>query len=265
MLLSLLPAFALLASVSADLIDGLPSCWESCAEDQNLSCDGWDLPCICKASKGTFLTDTVSCARSNCDTSDWNVQLFLGPLELLCATVGESLPRSIIKAAENCATQTAPPKASSTKTAKHASSKHRSDKSQNYITTTYTTTITETTTDKSGSTVYVIIPVIVEPSTMIYGKPSTSVARGFDEPITSDTILTSTLLVSPSPLGTSDSTPAATTETQAAQTQSESAAATSSKGKDNSNGTPFYNPQAAASTQERSWVLALFGLLVVLF
>jgi len=266
MLFFLLPAFALLVSVSADFIDALPKCWRSCVKDSNLNCDGWDLSCICKASKGSFLTDTISCARSECDSDDWDVQLFLGPLEVLCATVGESIPNSIIKVAENCATQTA--KQPPASTAKHVSSKVHSDKSQDYITTTYTTTITETRTDSQGSTVYVIIPVIVEPSTFIYGKPSTSIAKGNDEPSTTDgtTVAESTVLISPSPLSSSTPTAAATSGSQQA---AESGTATSSSKKggptDNSNGSPFTNPQAAASTQSRSWVLALFGLLVALF
>lgn len=269
MLLSLLPAFALLASVSADFIDGLPKCWRSCVKKTDLGCDGWDLPCICKASKGTFLTDTISCARSDCSSSDWDVQLFLSPLELLCDTVGQSIPKSIIKSAENCATQTASPTTpATTKTAEHASAIERhSDKSQDYITTTYTTTITETTTDSYGSTVYVIIPVIVEPSTLVYGKPSTSVAKGVDEPSTSTE--ESTVIVSPSPVGSSKAVPTATSGSpEAAQTQKQTGTATSSSKKggptNNSNGSPFSNPQAAASTTSRSWALAVFGLLVAL-
>jgi len=268
MLFSLLPALALLASVSADFIDALPKCWRSCVKDTNLNCNGWDLPCICKASKGTFLTDTISCARSGCDSDDWDVQLFLGPLEALCFSVGESIPDSVIKVAENCATETAKATQASTKTAKHASSKDHSDKTQDYITTTYTTTITETRTDSQGSTIYVIIPVIVEPSTFIYGEPSTSVAKGVDEPSTTDgtTVAASTVLISPSPLGSSTPTAAATSGSQGAA-QSGTSTSSSKKGgpTDNSNGSPFTNPQAAASTQSRSWVLALFGLLVTLF
>ncbi|KAF2813480.1 uncharacterized protein BDZ99DRAFT_257262 [Mytilinidion resinicola] len=150
MLLSIISAFAFLASVSADfgLVDSLPKCWRSCVAETNLNCDGWDLP----SSKGTFLTDTVSCARSDCNSEDWDVQLFLGPLEMLCNTVHQPIPSSIIKSVENCATQTASPKAKST--AKPASEKHHhTDKSQDYITSTYTSTITETRTDSQGSTV----------------------------------------------------------------------------------------------------------------
>ncbi|KAF2496365.1 hypothetical protein BU16DRAFT_526861 [Lophium mytilinum] len=260
--LSLLSAFALVVSVSADsgFVDSLPKCWRSCVADTNLNCDGWDLPCICKASKGTFLTDTVSCARSDCDSDNMDVQLFLGPLELLCDTVKQPIPNSIIKSAENCATQTASAKAIST--AKPASEKHHhTDKSQDYITSTYTSTITETRTDSQGSTVYVIIPVVVEPSTVVYGKPETSVAGGGDDETT--TFEQSTLVMSASPLDSSTAAAATTTGPQKAE-QTATSTSSSKKAGPSDNGSPFENMQAAASTRERSWGLAVFGLLAAL-
>ncbi|OCK80652.1 hypothetical protein K432DRAFT_443001 [Lepidopterella palustris CBS 459.81] len=267
-LLFLLPLFLLSSSlVAGDFLDGLPKCWRSCINNSNdLNCDGWDIPCICKASRGAFITDTVACARSTCDSPHWSIDLFLGPLELACEVVGQKIPQSIISSAECAATQsTAAP--TSTSSARHTSKAqtHRSDvQTTVYITETYTTTITQTTTDDAGSTLYIIIPVIVEPSTILYGTASTLTDKGVAASTTTDFAI-STIVVSPVPVSSSAAVTSA--PQQASQTKSQTSSTSSKKTAEtnNSNGSPFTNPQAAASTQTRSWVLAGLGLLVALF
>lgn len=267
LLLSLFPAFALLlSSVAGDLIGSFPRCWQQCINNSNLNCGGWDVPCICKASKGTFLTDTVSCARSSCDSSDWDVDLFLGPLELACNVVGQRIPDSIISSAQCAATETSQPSSKSGATYESKSHHSQATQTTDYITETYTTTITQTTTNSAGTTIYIIVPVIVEPSTVIYGKTSTLTDKG----VTASTIVSeSTIIVSPIPSSGASATSSAATVTSAAQQAGGAQSSTSSSKKasqtNNSNGSPFTNPQAAASTQSRSWLLAAVGLFVALF
>lgn len=267
LLLSLFPAFALLSSVTGDLIDSLPRCWQQCIDNSSLDCGGWDVPCICKASKGTFLTDTVSCTRSSCDSSDWDVSLFLGPLELACNVVGQSIPDSAISSAQCAATDTSQPSSKPSATLE-SKSHHHSQVTQttDYITETYTTTVTQTTTNSAGTTIYIIVPVIVEPSTVIYGKTSTLT----DKDVATSTIVSEgTILVSPIPSSGASAASSAPVVTSAAQQASGAQSSTSSSKKasqtNNSNGSPFTNPQAAASTQSRSWLLAAVGLFVALF
>jgi len=266
LLLSLFPAFALLSSVAGDLIDSFPRCWQQCIDNSNLNCGGRDVPCICKASKGTFLTDTVSCARSSCDSSDWHVGLFLAPLELACDLVGQHIPDTVISSAQCAATETSQP--SSKSSATHESKSHDSQAAQttDYITKTYTTTVTQTTTNSAGTTIYIIVPIIVDPSTVIYGKTSTLTDKG----IAASTIVSdSTILVSPVPSSGASSASSVAAVTSAAQQASRTQSSTSSSKKasqtNNSNGSPFTNPQAAANTQSRSWLLAAVGLFVALF
>jgi len=270
LLLSLFPAFALLSSVAGDLTDSFPRCWQQCIDNSNLNCEGWDVPCICKASKGTFLTDTVSCARSSCDSSDWDVGLFLAPLELACDLVGQHIPDSVISSAQCAATETSQP--SSKSSATHESTSHDSQAAQttDYITKTYTTTVTQTTTNSAGTTIYIIVPIIVDPSTVIYGKTSTLTDKGI---AASTMVSDSTILVSPVPTSGASSASSVAAVTSAAQqtggTQSSTSSSTSSSKKasqtNNSNGSPFTNPQAAANTQSKSWLLAAVGLFVALF
>lgn len=265
LLLSLFPAFALLSSVAGDLIDSFPRCWQQCIDNSNLDCGRGDIPCICKASKGTFLTDTVSCARSSCD-SDWDVDLFLGPLELTCNAVGQRIPDSVISSVQCAATDTSQP--SSKSGATYESKSHHSQAAQttDYITGTYTTIITQTTTNSAGTTIYIIVPVIVEPSAVIYGKTSTLIDKGVTA---STTVSESTILVSPVPSSGASAASSAAAVTSAAQQAGGAQSSTSSSKKasqtNNSNGSPFTNPQAAASTQSRSWLLAAVGLFVALF
>ena len=120
--------------------------------------------------------------------------------------------------------------------------------------------------NSAGTTIYVIVPVIVEPSTVIYGKTSTLTDKG----VTASTIVSeSTIIVSPIPSSGASATSSAAAVTSAAQQAGGAQSSTSSSKKasqtNNSNGSPFTNPQAAASTQSRSWLLAAVGLFVALF
>jgi hypothetical protein len=265
LLLSLFPAFALLSSVAGDLIDSFPQCWQQCIDNSNLNC-GSDVPCICKASEGSFLTDTVSCVRSSCDSSDWDVNLFLAPLELACDVVGQHIPDSVISSAQCAATETSQPSSKSSATQESKSHDSQAAQTTDYITKTYTTTVTQTTTNSAGTTIYIIVPIIVDPSTVIYGKTSTLTDKG----IAASTIVPdSTILVStiPSSGASGASSVAAVTSAakQASGTQSSTSSSKKASQTNNSNGSPFTNPQAAANTQSRSWLLAAVGLFVALF
>lgn len=266
-LLSLFPAFALLSSVAGEFLGGLPRCWTQCIDTYNQNCGELDFPCICKASQGAFLTDTVSCARSSCGSSDFEVQLFLGPLEIACEAVNQPIPDSVISSAECTATDSSQPSSTLSATPQSKSHQHsQAAQTTDYITKTYTTTVTQTTTNTDGTTIYIIVPIIIQPSTVIYGKTSTLTDEGI---AASTTFSKSTILVSPSPSSGASAVSSAAIVTSAAHQAGGTTSSTSSSKKgtptDNSNGSLFINPQAAASTQSRSWLLAAVGLLVALF
>jgi len=85
----------------------LPQCIQSCIEKSpDTNCDITDVGCICRASAGSFLTDTVVCIRSNCD-NNLDINVLLTTIELACDIAGSPIPDSAIQSAENVASSTA--------------------------------------------------------------------------------------------------------------------------------------------------------------
>jgi hypothetical protein len=123
-------------------------------------------PGVCRAWNGGVLTSVLSCIKSTCDPS-LNADLLISPLELTCDLAGIPISSAAVSSAVQAATSTAV--------------------ITNYVTDTMTesyywqntfgtiaTTVVVPITGSDGHTLIVAFPVTIEPSTTIYGSPSTS-------------------------------------------------------------------------------------------
>jgi hypothetical protein len=123
-------------------------------------------PGVCRAWNGGVLTSVLTCIKSTCDSS-LNTDLLLSPLELTCDLAGVPISSAVVSSAIQAATTTAVV--------------------TNYVTDTVTesyywqstfgtiaTTVVVPVTGSDGRTLIVAFPVTIEPSTTIYGSPSTS-------------------------------------------------------------------------------------------
>ncbi|KAK7193652.1 hypothetical protein DPSP01_000203 [Paraphaeosphaeria sporulosa] len=157
-----------------DWVHGLPSCWEDCLD--NSGCDSKS--CICESSQnGDYLTSAVECAVRSCNADGLNVALsFLAPLQMYCKATRNEIPDEIMSSAYSCATATST-SATPTTTRKdeHSTQAPKTSKDAGSgLESTITSTITVTTTDESGSTLQVLIPIVMGPSTMTTGEMITS-------------------------------------------------------------------------------------------
>jgi hypothetical protein len=112
------------------------------------------------------LTSVLTCIKSTCDSS-LNTDLLLSPLELTCDLVGVPISSVVASSAIQAATTTAIVTSYVTDTV-----------TQSYYWqssfATIATTVVIPVTDNNDRTVIVAFPVTIEPSTTIYGPPSTS-------------------------------------------------------------------------------------------
>ncbi|PQE06509.1 hypothetical protein CJF32_00002328 [Rutstroemia sp. NJR-2017a WRK4] len=169
-LLALLTIFHL---CSAQLISSLPSCIQDCvtsSPDDN--CDVTDIGCICRASRGNFLPDVITCMHSTCD-GNLDVNLLLTPLQLACQIAGAAIPAAALRNAENEASSLA----TQVTTTVTVGGSFTTATSLQTITTdaqnppsVSSVTITST---QSGSTVYVVYPITIGSTTTETAAPST--------------------------------------------------------------------------------------------
>jgi hypothetical protein len=167
----------------------------------------------------------------------------LFPLEGYCELAGNAIPEEVLSSAYAVAAGTAYPttteqrKPSSTHEGEHSErpkDPKTTHKEQHRVTETLTSTMTKTTTDSEGQTLEIIVPVVIGPNTMSFGKTTTSTL----EADSSATETPSSASATPSP--TMSPTP---------KEQPEPPSSTSSKGPEDtsiSNGSPFENMQAEA-------------------
>ncbi|KAH7385833.1 hypothetical protein BKA66DRAFT_440994 [Pyrenochaeta sp. MPI-SDFR-AT-0127] len=210
----------------------------------------------------SYLPSAVACAVSQCEADDWAIELVLGPLQLYCAAIECPIPDDVMEDAYAAATQTAkqptqtkpPTQPSAPKQSDHKSTKG-SDSEQD-LTSTIRTTITRTTTDSSGNTLQVIVPVVMGPTGISTGKPITSTVDG-EASSTRPSASTAASLSTT----TGASGPALTqgpTSTSAGGSQATGRPA-------NGNGSPFENMQAGAGRWVVSAPLLGLGVTAVLF
>lgn len=139
-------------------------------------------PGVCRAWNGGVLTSLLTCIKSTCDSS-LNIDLLLSPLELTCDLAGVPISSAVVSSAIQAATTTAIVTSYVTDTV-----------TQSYYWqssfATIATTVVIPVTDSNGRTVIVAFPVTIEPSTTIYGSPSTSTppdARATSNPTSTST------------------------------------------------------------------------------
>jgi hypothetical protein len=209
---------------------------------------------VCEASQDSesYLSSVVTCAVSQCTADLWAVTLVLGPLELICRAMGSSLPKDNLDAAYAAASDTSQSTRRPLATSKYAD--HKPSKT-NYagtdLTTTLKSTLTRTTTDSSGNTLLVIVPIEIGPSGVFTGDLSTST-------------LSATSTNAPSPVPASPS-PSAAAYSPTATRPSQSSAGAQRTDRPASNGSPFENMQASASKWDVSGPLLGMGVLAILF
>ncbi|MCJ1372247.1 hypothetical protein MMC20_003470 [Loxospora ochrophaea] len=269
--------------VRSQVIAELPQCWQNCINDRNFSCAEDSISCLCEISRGSLLADIVTCVKQNCQ-DDLNPDLLVTPLEVACDAVGEPIPSAAIASAESAA-QTVLPTVTST-----------SGQSVIIVTTTdgglagistvtaggtTTAEVTESVTGSNGITYAVVVPVIIEPSTTIYGTPSV-VASGFlttsthPHPVPvgtlgnpSDTTVvvqtssptleatTTTVPVATIPVTTPSTSFSTLTISTTATTTSDGAAATTA-----GNGSPFNMQSSGSHLKEATSLMLISGFLV---
>ena len=115
---------------------------------------------------GGVLTSVLTCIKSNCDNSP-NTDLLLSPLELTCDLAGVPISSAVVSSAIQEATTTAVVTSYVTDTV---------TESYYWQSTfgTIATTVVVPVTGSDGHTLIVAFPVTIEPTTTIYGSPSTS-------------------------------------------------------------------------------------------
>ena len=112
------------------------------------------------------LTSVLTCIKSNCDSS-LDTDLLVSPLELTCDLAGVPISSAVVSSAVQAASTTAIVTSYVTDTV---------TESYYWQSTfgTITTTVVVPVTGSDGHTLIVAFPVTIEPSTTIYGSPSTS-------------------------------------------------------------------------------------------
>ncbi|KAI9676966.1 MAG: hypothetical protein M1817_006805 [Caeruleum heppii] len=92
---------SLASLVTAQGLSSIPPCYQDCIENSgSFTCNGIDIPCICRLSNGNFLPNVITCIRANCD-NNLDTSNLLGPLELGCNLVGVPIAPAAIANAEN--------------------------------------------------------------------------------------------------------------------------------------------------------------------
>jgi hypothetical protein len=163
---------------------------------------------ICESSQdGDYLTKSVECAVQSCSADGVNVVLnFLAPLQMYCKATRDDIPDEVMSSAYACATATATSATPSfTRNVEHSTQASKTSKGLgNGLESTIISTVTVTTTDESGNTLQLLIPIVMGPSTMTTGE-----------------MMTSTLGSKPtaSPAATSNAEAAASTSTASSRAQ----------------------------------------------
>jgi len=96
----------LISSTYAQFLSSLPQCIQTCINNSDdESCSAADIKCLCRASSGSFLPDTIACMHSNCD-GNIDSDLLLDPLQWLCQLAGAPIPNSAISKATSAVEST---------------------------------------------------------------------------------------------------------------------------------------------------------------
>ncbi|KAH7085822.1 hypothetical protein BKA63DRAFT_560452 [Paraphoma chrysanthemicola] len=253
------PLFAVAVGAHRDWwMQTLPTCWQNCFANTGDGCGS--STCICQTSQesDSYLPSAISCAVSKCNAADWALDLVLGQLQLLCTGLSCAIPDDVMDEAYAAASDSddegpkptrTPATATSTK-----KSAHKTSTAAPALTSIVRSTFTRTTTDSSGHTVQVVVPIAVGPSGIVTGSIATSTLSGQ----TASTGALSSVLSSPSAQDSLRASSQPSTSTSAAASQRTEAPA-------RGNGSPFENMQATGSKWTCPNSLMGFAVLMLLF
>ncbi|KAI9752052.1 MAG: hypothetical protein M4579_005780 [Chaenotheca gracillima] len=100
------PLVLLVAAVRGQGLSSIPPCYQNCITNSgDFTCNGIDLPCICRLSNGNFLTDVITCIHSKCD-NQLNPNDLLQPLALGCSLVGSPISPQALNNAQDAGSPT---------------------------------------------------------------------------------------------------------------------------------------------------------------
>ncbi|KAI9800765.1 MAG: hypothetical protein M1833_003182 [Piccolia ochrophora] len=83
-------ALGLFASIASSqgVLSAIPDCYQDCiTQTGDFTCNGLDIKCLCRLSNGNFLTNIITCIRSNCD-NDLDTTQLLNPVAEACKSAG---------------------------------------------------------------------------------------------------------------------------------------------------------------------------------
>ncbi|KAI9808619.1 MAG: hypothetical protein M1825_003769 [Sarcosagium campestre] len=100
--LALLPTILLSTPATGiGILDTIPTCYQDCiTKSGDFTCNGLDIKCLCRLSNGNFLTNVITCIRSNCDNSLDTSQL-VGPVAETCKSAGVPIAPAAIANAKS--------------------------------------------------------------------------------------------------------------------------------------------------------------------
>lgn len=190
---------------------GFPNCVSDCIEGSG--CGTADVKCMCRASRGDFLSDVVACMDQDCSQSI-SVDTLLGTLELACNILGSPIPDSAVSSAEAAQSSLDNPgqttvTASETTTAQATSSSQTTyaatSKATTTIATLTSTSTTETNSEADSTSVQNTSGASVTTTTTSVASSTTDVQLSTDTTQTSsDSSTTTTTAGSGDPTGESD-------------------------------------------------------------
>lgn len=201
----------------------------------------------------------VRCAVADCKADRWSLQSTLASLDFWCIILDEPISSDVIAdayaAVSASPSETTRRPASPTSSRKSEYKSSKGDDETHDFTSTISSTWTKTTTDSSGNTLQVIVPVVIGPSGVSTGVMSTSTLGGEATPTNAPSVA--------SPLPTASAAPAPSAPTQAlSSTVAAESEETESPAR--GNGSPFENMQADATRWVVSCPLLGLGLLAMI-
>ncbi|KAF1911691.1 hypothetical protein BDU57DRAFT_542801 [Ampelomyces quisqualis] len=179
-LLFMVAQFFVLTTAHRDwLVKGLPQCWQDCLKATEDGCSSSS--CICKTSADStsYLPGAISCTVSKCNADEVALDMFLGPLDMLCSGIHCPIPDEVIKAAyANERPQSIRTTSTTTSSRKPEHSTSKTTENGPELTSTIRSTLTRTSADSSGHTLQIMVPIVVGPSGVSTGFVSTSTLTG---------------------------------------------------------------------------------------
>jgi len=217
---------------------------------------------ICRLSNGNFLTDIVTCVKSNCDYQ-LDSNLFITPLQLACSLAGTPISSAAIRNAEFVETfggygaQT-----TTTTTTTNAASQGISTRTVTAAPAIRTSTLISTTTDSQGNTFYILIPTTVQQgsstSTLTSGVTTTTVLAGA---VASSASMSSQNTASVASSTSTSTTTVIPTSTTNPTTSSSPTNAAANSPAPSTNGSPFDMQSAGTRKEGSSWLGLMVGLI----